>query len=576
MSRTKRVLSNLKYIGLSRVLVNILILMSQNAFPLIGSYINKYLANSLVTRDNASTIGIILFQITIWIVSILLSAYDQNVRQEAVTRSDTYDKLELCKKKCALSAQYFESPAGANKFNMANRGIGKRYSLFKNIILLILLLPVLILSILPIVKSALRACWILALILCLNILVSVKCSDIEYLESLKQLESERKRNYYKSLFFNFPSLKEIKCLGIEMWVLNKYDKVSKKIFKETQRIHIRSAFAMAVVDFTSLISKLFFWVYICYKTLGGEILISDCVLLIGLWDTAIGEIEEFRYAVIRIYNDYKGVKDIDSFLDVEEKPRGESVLSVNTINIKNLSFSYPSTEAKPVLKNVSLDLYSGNCYLMLGANGAGKSTLIKLLLSHFKVEAGSITINGYYDINKIRGIKVGYMAQNNPHFSLTIKENIIFGSAYDEKRFAGVIQKAGLIDLIESLPLKEDTLLGMAYDEGREISGGQWQRINFARLLYNQCNLVILDEPTASMDPLAEQKLYYDIKTIFKDKIVILVSHRFSSVGFADKIIFLDNGEVVGFDTHEALLNNCASYKSMIAVSKELLEGESY
>ena len=213
---------------------------------------------------------------------------------------------------------------------------------------------------------------------------------------------------------------------------------------------------------------------------------------------------------------------------------------------------------------------------MWGANGAGKSTLIKLLLSHFKVEAGSITINGYYDINKIRGIKVGYMAQNNPHFSLTIKENIIFGSAYDENRFAGVIQKAGLIDLIESLPLKEDTLLGMAYDEGREISGGQWQRINFARLLYNQCNLVILDEPTASMDPLAEQKLYYDIKTIFKDKIVILVSHRFSSVGFADKIIFLDNGEVVGFDTHEALLNNCASYKSMIAVSKELLEGESY
>ena len=576
MNRVYRLLNNLKYIGWTRVLINVFLLLLWNVFPLIGNYINKYLTNSLISFDISLTFGIILFQILIWIISIVLNAYDQNVRQESVTRSDTYDKLELCKKKCALSAQYFETPAGINTFSKANRGIGKRYSFFKNAVLLLMLVPTLLLSIVPVVRSAQWACCLLAVILGLNIFLSAKCADIEYLESVKQLESERRRNYYKSLFYNFSLLKEIRCYGIEAWLLNKYDTISKKIFKETHRIHIRSSLITASIDVVSMVSKLLFWVYICYQAIDGSISISNCVLLIGLWDTAIGAIQEFRDATIRLYHDYKGVKDMDSFLDVEEETKKSSIQSVDAITIKNLSFSYPVAKDKLILKEVSLDLYNGNCYLMLGSNGAGKSTLIKLLLSQFKVDEGTIIINGRHDINQLNGIKVGYMAQNDPHFSMTVKENIIFGSVYDEDRFKAAIQKAGITSLIESMPLKEDTLLGMAYGEGREISGGQWQRINFARLLYNQCDIVILDEPTASMDPLAERDLYCEIKNIFQHKIIILVSHRLSSVGIADKIIFLEDGIVTGFDTHEALLSRCASYKSMMAIQEAISEGGSY
>lgn len=576
MNRVYRLLNNLKYIGWTRVLINVFILLLWNVFPLIGNYINKYLTSALISRDMGLTGGIILFQILIWIISVLLNAYDQNVRQESVTRSDTYDKLELCKKKFALPAQYFETPAGINTFSQAIRGIGKRYSLFKNAVLLSMLVPTLLLSIVPVVRSAKWACFLLAIILGLNIFLSARCADIEYLESVKQLESERRRNYYKSLFYNFSLLKEIKCYGVEAWLLNKYDTVSRKIFKDTHRIHIRSFIITASIDVVSMLSKLLFWVYICYQAIDGRISISNCVLLIGLWDTALGAIEGFRDAVIRLYHDYKGVKDMDSFLDVEEETKKGSVQTVDSIIIKKLSFSYPAAEDKLILNEVCLDLYKGSCYLMLGSNGAGKSTLIKLLLSQFKVDEGAIIINGCHDINRLSGIKVGYMAQNDPHFSLTLKENVIFGSAYDEDRFKAAIQKAGITSLIESLPLKEDTLLGMAYGEGRELSGGQWQRINFARLLYNQCDIVILDEPTASMDPLAERDLYCEIKNIFQDKIIILVSHRLSSVGIADKIIFLEEGIVTGFDTHEALLNNCASYKSMMAIQEAISEGGSY
>lgn len=576
MNRVYRLLNNLKYIGWNRVLVNVFILLLWNVFPLIGNYINKYLTGSLISRDLRSTAGIILFQIFIWIISILLNAYDQNVRQESVTRSDIYDKLELCKKKCVLSAQYFETPAGINTFSQANRGIGKRYSLFKNAVLLLMLVPTLLLSIVPVVRSAIWACCLLAIILGLNIFLSARCADIEYLESVKQLESERKRNYYKSLFFNFSFLKEIRCYGADAWLLNKYDRVSKKIFKDAHRIHIRSSLITVSIDVVSMLSKLLFWVYICYQAIDGKISISNCVLLIGLWDTAIGAIEGFRDATIRLYHDYKGVKDMDFFLDVEEEAKKESIQSVDSIIIKKLSFSYPAAKDKLILKEISLDLYNGNCYLMLGSNGAGKSTLIKLLLSQFKVDEGTIVINGRHDINHLNGIKVGYMAQNDPHFSLTLKENIIFGSQYDEDRFKEAVQKAGITGLIESLPFKEDTLMGMAYGEGREVSGGQWQRISFARLLYNQCDIVILDEPTASMDPLAERDLYCEIKNIFQDKIIILVSHRLTSVGIADKIIFLEEGIVTGFDTHEALLSSCASYKSMMAVQQAISEGGSY
>lgn len=573
MNRVYRLLNNLKYIGWSRVLINVCILLLWNVFPLIGNYINKYLTSALISRDRGMTGGILIFQIIIWILSILLNAYDQNIRQESVTRSDTYDKLELCKKKCALSAQYFETPAGINAFSQANRGIGKRYSLFKNAVLLLMLVPTLLLSIAPVIRAAKWACCLLAIILGLNIFVSARCADIEYLESVRQLESERRRNYYKSLFYNFSLLKEIRCYGVETWLLNKYDGVSKKIFKETHRIHIRSSLITASIDVVSMFSKLLFWVYICYQAIDGVISISNCVLLIGLWDTALSAIEGFRDATIRLYHDYKGVRDMDCFLDMEEETKKESVQAVDAIVIKNLSFSYPIAKDKLILKDVSLDFYRGNCYLMLGSNGAGKSTLIKLLLSQFKVDEKAIMINGCHDINLVNGIKVGYMAQNDPHFSMTLKENIIFGSSYDDGRFKDAVQKAGITSLIESLPLKEDTLLGMAYDEGRELSGGQWQRINFARLLYNQCDIVILDEPTASMDPLAERDLYCEIKRIFQDKIIILVSHRLSSVGIADKIIFLEEGKVTGFGTHEALLSNCASYRSMIAIQEAISEG---
>lgn len=576
MNRVYRLFNTLKYIGWTRVLINVFILLLWHVFPLIGNYMNKYLTSSLISCNMSLTGGIILVQIIIWIISILLNSYDQNVRQESVTRSDTYDKLELCKKRCALSAQYFETPAGINAFSQANRGIGKRYSLFKNAVVLLMLVPTLLLSIVPVVRSAKWACCLLAFILGLNIFLSARCADMEYLESVKQLESERKRNYYKSLFYNFSWLKEIRCYGVEGWLLDRYDTVSKKIFKETHKIHIRSSLITASIDVVSMFSKLLFWVYICYQAIDGAISISNCVLLIGLWDTAIGAIEEFRDAAIRLYHDYKGVKDMDSFLDVEEETKKGSVQSVDAIAIKKLSFSYPAAKDKSVLKEVSLDLYKGNCYLMLGANGAGKSTLIKLLLSQFKVDEGAILINGCHDINQLNGIKVGYMAQNDPHFSMTVKENIIFGAAYDEDRLKEAMQKAGITNLIASLPLKENTLLGMAYDEGREVSGGQWQRISFARLIYNQCDIVILDEPTASMDPLAERDLYCEIKNMFHDKIIILVSHRLSSVGIADKIIFLEEGMVTGFDTHEALMSSCASYQSMMAIQEAISEGGAY
>ena len=573
MKRVRRLINNLKYIGWTRVLINVLILALWNVFPLVSNYINKYLTSSLVSHDIALTSGLILFQILIWAVSVLLNAYDQNVRQESVTRSDTYDKLNLCKKKCALSAQFFESPAGVNAFSQANRGIGKRYSLFKDVVLLLMLVPTLVMSIIPVVRFATWACVIVVVILGLNIFLSAKCADIEYLESVKQLESERKRNYYKSLFYNFASLKEVKCYGIETWLLNKYDTVSKKIFKDTHRVHIRSSLITISVDIISMLSKLLFWVYICYEAIDGKISISDCVLLIGLWDTAIGAIEGSRDATIRLYYDYKGVNELDSFLDIEEVVKKENSRPVDSITVKNLSFAYPVAKDKPILEDVNLELYKGNCYLMIGANGAGKSTLIKLLLSQLEVDVGTILINGHDDINRLNGIKVGYMAQNDPHFSLTLRENVVFGSEYNEERFRKAIQKAGLTSLIDVFPHKEDTLLGMAYDEGRELSGGQWQRISFARLIYNQCDIVVLDEPTASMDPLAERNLYYEIKEMFQDKIIILVSHRLSSVGIADKIIFLEDGRVIGFDTHESLLSSCKPYKSMTDIQEAIEEG---
>ncbi|MBQ8567221.1 MAG: ABC transporter ATP-binding protein [Clostridia bacterium] len=556
---------NLHYIGIRKLIVIIGLVLMNNTFPVISSYINKGITESFIDKMWIVGIGLIALQVVMWIVTAVLNSYDQNIRQIANTRSELHIKIAIRKKLCSFPVGFFETPQNLEMLNKANRNNSIVYGSFRNVIGLIILIPTVIAAIIPIIKIF-PLVWIVLAVLCLiNTIIAVKCSDVEYLQSVRSLESERKRTYYRSLFYNNETMKEIKAYNLKNWLLSKYQKISKTIFKKAFKISVRNGLLTLLADVGSMLVKVFVWIYVGIQTLNGYISIGDCILFIGLWDSAIGAIEDIRNNVLSLHRDKRDLKYLKEFMNYEIEESDKSRLSpIENIQFDNVSFSYPSNQDMNILKNINVSFIKGNCYLILGENGAGKSTLIKLILNHFKPTNGSIKINKEYLLNDIDSLKVGYMSQEDIHFSMSLKDNIVFGSEYCEEKFKTSLEKAKLQDLVDELPLKENTVLGKAYDDGRELSGGQWQRISFARLLYNENDIIILDEPTASLDPIAERNLYDEIKNIFSDKIVILISHRLSSVRIADQIVVMENGELKGIGNHSDLIADCKTYNKFM------------
>lgn len=230
------------------------------------------------------------------------------------------------------------------------------------------------------------------------------------------------------------------------------------------------------------------------------------------------------------------------------------------INFNAVSFQYPNSEIE-VIKNLNLEINPGEKIAIVGENGAGKTTLVKLLCRFYQVNKGAIFLNE----ENINDLKIeswyknlGVLFQDfNIYPHLTVKENIHLGKSneeFDFKRMIKAIQNVNADEFIKKYPKEYDQILSEKYAGGIRPSTGQWQKIAIARFFYRNSPVVVFDEPTASIDAISEAKIFKEIYDFFKDKTVIIISHRFSTVRNADKIYVLDNGQITESGTHKELL----------------------
>ncbi len=306
--------------------------------------------------------------------------------------------------------------------------------------------------------------------------------------------------------------------------------------------------------------------------LTGIITIGSFTLLINMLDQLNGSAASAVVNFGDVYEHNLYVTHYFEILDlpilIKESPNPVSFKKIAPpkIEFRNVSFHYPG--GKDVLKNLSFVINPGESVALVGVNGAGKSTLIKLICRFYDVTEGEILINGV----NIKELKLsnwyqhmGTLFQDFVHYYLTVRDNIMLGNPtkQDQKQIEEAAKKAGAYEFIQKLPKKFDQILGREYEDGEELSVGQWQKLAIARAFYQSSPLLILDEPTSAIDAEAEYEIFNNLEKEYKNKMLILVSHRFSTVRNANKIFVIEDGKIVESGTHEQLLKKDGKYAHM-------------
>jgi ATP-binding cassette subfamily B protein len=289
-------------------------------------------------------------------------------------------------------------------------------------------------------------------------------------------------------------------------------------------------------------------------------------------------IKDIFSSLAGLYEDSLFIGNTFEFLNLKEKIVAEEPVIVpgaftKKLDIQNISFSYPGNN-QSVINNVSFEIKKGEIVALVGPNGAGKSTLVRLLCRLYDPETGLIKIDG----NDIKNLDPGeyrkffsVVFQDFMLYNLSAGENIRLGNTGIENPKEKIISAAslsGVEDLISSLPNGYDTVIGNLFDDSRELSWGEWQKIAIARALYREASILILDEPSSALDSETEYEIFSRFREIVKGKTSILISHRFTNVKLADRIIVLNKGEVEENGTHEELMKKKGLYYNMYIKQK--------
>ncbi len=262
---------------------------------------------------------------------------------------------------------------------------------------------------------------------------------------------------------------------------------------------------------------------------------------------------------------YGSVRNFISFIDSFDKSYSPSqIVKRSAIQLQDVRFSYPGTE-KETIRGISLSIEPGDTIAIVGENGAGKSTLMRLILGEYTASKGKVLADGL-DLSEVapadRYKNVSAVFQHFGKYQMTLRENIELSSIEkDEDSFSSAMEQAD-VSLDRSFPDRENTLLSREFG-GVDISGGQWQRVAIARGLYRQHELIVLDEPTAAIDPIEETRLYKQFALISKDVTALIVTHRLGSARIADRIIVMKDGLIDDMGTHDELVEKRGHYADL-------------
>jgi ABC-type multidrug transport system fused ATPase/permease subunit len=394
-------------------------------------------------------------------------------------------------------------------------------------------------------------------------------------------EESRRQNYYELVITNAQHAKETKLFGLGSFFLEKYRAIFWRLWKEDRDLALRRAAWGLVLGEISTLA--FYGVYatVAIRAARQEITLGEMTMYLVAFRQGQDALTDLLRQVSSVLDDRLYLKALLSFLNrAPARSNGHGGLSVGPtpgdgVRFEDVAFAYPGSET-PVIDGITLHLPPRHKLALVGENGAGKTTLIKLMTRLYRPTRGRVLLDGLdlaeWDEDALRR-RIGVIFQDFVQYQLTVGENVGIGDVAaidDQARLDHAVDDGGAREVIDSLPKGYATQLGKWFDDGRELSLGQWQKIALARaFMRTSADVLVLDEPTASMDAEAEAKVFSRFRDLTTDRTAVLISHRFSTVRMADRIAVLHGGRIVELGSHEELLAANGRYARLFTLQAQ-------
>jgi len=546
--------------------------------------ISVYLGASLVNRIAEARLHSLQFTdmlpilIGLWIATGLqraIGAYMGYGRNLFVRRVQLEAERRLLAQASKVDIGHFDNSDWQDRLARAKRDISWRpgdltwsvLGLSSNIVTIVLMATILASLHYVLVILALAAA---VLSLALERRVTSRLYEFFY----KETTEEREREYFGDLLVQPRTTKEIRAYVLADYLLGRHRKLSEDLFRQREQMYqsgTRISMLSGLVTGTALALA---YVFVAIRGAAGTIDPGGVVLVIGAFTSVsatLGNISSTFVAVDQhttFLDDYFSFLAIDPLVPVPATPRSVPPGPIDGIEFDDVTFSYPGG-TEPAVEGLSLRIRGGELIALVGENGAGKSTLVKLLLRFYDVDRGAVRVGGVdlrdLDPDELRS-RIGVLFQDYASYELSVRENVAMGrpgGAIDDDRVTEALRDSRSEWLVKKMPNGLNSRVGRLFEGGHDLSGGEWQRLALARIMYRDADIWILDEPTSSLDPEAEAGIFAELKENLKGRIGIVISHRFSTVRIADRIAVIVDGRVTELGTHEELLRADGRYAQL-------------